>query len=227
MVPLLVALAVAASPRVSAPEWFVPGVEQPESTKWNQRLYEALSAQGLDLTSDDALIAKLEVQLERLPTGAFHGTAKLLSVPDGKLISSTTLDAKDEPTLLEVLDTAASMLAAPLVDKPELPPERRPHKVAVTPYWWVVAISGVVVGGTGAGLLGAALRDAGALQNATSVFDAASRTQGPLFVTGWVGVGAGVAAVLTSLVLAAPLRDYRPTVAFVPGGASVGLAGSF
>lgn len=118
MLPLLLALAVTTSPRVAAPEWFVPGVEQPQSTLWNQRLYEGLSAQGLDLTSDDPVIAKLEVKLERLPTGAFTGTAKLLSVPDGKLVSSTTLDAKDEPTLLEVLDTAASMLAAPLVDKP-------------------------------------------------------------------------------------------------------------
>jgi len=85
-----------------------------------------------------------------------------------------------------------------------------------------------VVGATGAGLLGASLRGAGATENgANNVFDASKGVTGPLFVSGWVCVGTGVAAVLTSLVLAAPLKDYKPEVAIGPNGASVGLSGRF
>ena len=114
-----------------------------------------------------------------------------------------------------------------LVDQPELPPARPPRKMAVTPYWWVVSISGFIVGAVGSVLLGTALRNAGATEHSTSVFDAASKSQGPLFVSGWACVGVGVATVLTGLVLAAPLRDYRPEVAIGPNGASVGLSGRF
>jgi hypothetical protein len=151
----------------------------------------------------------------------------MISEPAGATLAQTTLDAKDEEALGEVLDTAASMLAAPLIDKPELPPFRPPPKVALSPYWWVVAISGVVVGATGSGLLGAALRDQGATTGTNSVFTASQKASGPMFVAGWVCIGTGVAAVLTSIVLAAPLKDYKPEVAIGPNGASVGLSGRF
>lgn len=228
MMTLVLSLLVSgAAPQVSTPEWSVLGADAAHVATWRERFKEQLRKQDLVVDEVEVAQARLEVTLEQLPDGAFRGQARMVSEPAGKTLALTTLDARDEAALTEAIDTAASMLAAPLVDKPELPPARPPLKVSVTPYWWAVAIGGFVVGATGSVLLGTALRNAGATEKSTSVFDAASKTQGPLFVSGWVCVGVGVATLLTGIVLAAPLKDYRPEVAIGPNGASVGLSGRF
>lgn len=228
MTTLILSMLVAgAAPQVSTPEWSVLGVDAEHVAMWRERLKDQLRRQEVMVDDIEVAIARVEVTLEQLPDGAFRGQARMVSEPAGQTLALTTLDAKDEAGLLEAIDTAASMLAAPLVDQPELPPARPPRKMAVTPYWWVVSISGFIVGAVGSVLLGTALRNAGATEHSTSVFDAASKSQGPLFVSGWACVGVGVATVLTGLVLAAPLRDYRPEVAIGPNGASVGLSGRF
>ncbi len=227
MTLLLTMLVTGAAPEIATPDWVVLGADAEHVATYKARFEEGLRKQGLILDNVEVAQARVEVTFEQLPNGAFRGQARMISEPAGATLAQTTLDAKDEEALGEVLDTAASMLAAPLIDKPELPPFRPPPKVAVTPYWWVVSISGFVVGATGAGLLGAALRDQGATEGSNSVFTASGKASGPMFIAGWVCVGVGVATVLTGIVLAAPLKDYKPEVAIGPNGASVGLSGRF
>jgi hypothetical protein len=166
--------------------------------------------------------ATLTVNLARLGT-SFRGLARLLSSRDGAVLSSVTLEARDETELLDRLSGAAKTLAGPLVVKPAS------TKVAPS-LWWLPGAVGVAGLGASAALLQFAAADHAQLTSTTNSDTAAkARDEGQtLQAAGFIVGGVGAAAVLGSLAwLAFGSTEVQPTVAITPGGATVGVGGKF
>lgn len=177
-------------------------------------MVELANALGCDAT--------LVVNLARLDDGSFRGLAKLLSGA-GVVKSSVKLDAANDRGLLDALERAGPVLAAPLLPKVEY---ARP---AVTKGWWLAVGLGAVSAGVGTALLfgarGEYLRVLGAPTRGDAVLIAQSGAG--LQTGGWALVGFGGAALVTGVVLALwPSVRVTPQVSLGPTGASFGLGGA-
>ena len=256
MVGALFALVLNAAPiTIASPEWNVVDIKPELAAFYSEQLAAALRAQGLKVTTsrDIATLlgaerqrellgcaensgacmaelanalgcdATLVVNLARLGDG-FRGLAKVMSSRDGSVLSSVQIEASSELQLADRFVAAAKVLAAPFSSSATARPE------ASRPVWWVPGVAGLVViagGVTAFAVAGDAYR--------SLMMEPSERRAGDLVkrgetgqVLGWVGLGLGGAAIAASVVwLVFGAQPVKPVVSLTPGGAGLGLQGSF
>lgn len=173
--------------------------------------------------------ATLMVNLARFDDGGFRGIAKVISSKTGEPLSSAQLDSTSERRLLDSLEAAAKVLAAPFkVAAPQVVDAAGAQNA--TRFWWVPGAVGLASGAAGAAMLVAANGEYQRLlepQRFASAQDTAN-TGKALQTGGWVAAGVGAGLVVTGVVmLVLPKHDVVPTAVVTPGGGAVGLGGRF
>lgn len=187
-----------------------------------QCMAELANALGADAT--------LVVNLARFDDGGFRGIAKLISSKSGATLSSAQLDSPTERKLLDSLERAAKVLAAPFVAVPVVTTAPVVENTSITRFWWAPGVAGLAVGAAGAGLLVAAQGDHQAVldqKNYAAAETVASRGKA-LQVGGWTAVGVGAGLVVAGAVMLVwPKSEVVPSAVVTPDGAAVGVGGRF
>ncbi len=188
----------------------------------SQCMAELANALGADAT--------LVVNLARFDDGGFRGIAKLISSKSGATLSSAQLDSSTERRLLDSLERAAKVLAAPFVEVPAVTTAPVAENTSITRFWWVPGVAGLAVGAAGAGLLVAAQGEHAEVRRQNSYADAerVANSGKALQTGGWTAVGVGAALVVAgSVMLAWPKAEVVPSAVVTPDGAAVGVGGRF
>lgn len=170
----------------------------------------------------------VRVSLAKL-SGAWRANVKVLSAKDGTTLAETGVESDSDQAFARALDPAAERLARALAppSTPEVAGPSTPRRAA-----WIPAVAGGVVSLAGGALLGLAVWSSSSLDQELSsqgrVTDAAVRlaNQGKAFeVSGWIGVGVGLAALAVAGVMALLGEEapVRPEVSLSPHGVAVGL----
>jgi hypothetical protein len=166
--------------------------------------------------------AILMVNVAHFSDGSFRGLATLISSASGKTLSTAKLDSPNEKKLLEAIEDAAPLLAAPwgaTVKK-----SGRPEALK---YWWVPGALGVAVSGAAVGCIVGSRLDAEAIKKPETPYAVAQRGQA-LQTAGFVGVGVGAGLLATSIIMAVwPEAPVQSSVTVTSSGATVGVGGSF
>jgi hypothetical protein len=145
-------------------------------------LTELANALGCDAT--------VVVSLARLGD-EFRGTARILSSRDGHVLAETPVRATSETRLVDSLGEVAEALALTL--RPRVEPRLS---------WVPAAVGGVLLVGAAVAFVETGLRADQVTRAPSLVVATPLATEGKTFqALAWVGVGLGVAGVLTSVVL--------------------------
>ena len=174
--------------------------------------------------------ATLTVNLAKLGNG-FRGLAKLMRSSNGKVLSSVRIDASNETELSDKIVAAAKVLAAPLMPESARPVAEvvKPTKVAPK-FWWIPGAVGLLGAGAttllfvNAGGKYDELNKKGDAAKAVELVQSGKDQQ----LAGWVVGSISGAAILGSLAwLIFGSTDVQPQLVFAPGGALLGVGGSF
>jgi hypothetical protein len=160
----------------------------------------------------------------------FQMTLKILKASSGKRLASFTAVAKSEEEFAGLITSAAEVMANQLKEALGRP-SFRPAVKSARGGWWIPGVAGVLAAGLGTFALGSAENARVRLTQETFERNQAEQllALGQRDRTlGFIGVGVGLAAIGTSLVLLAiPESSVVPTVNVTTTGGSVGAKGSF
>lgn len=256
-----VLLALAAAPAqqtIAFPEWTAIDVKPALATFFADQVAESMRKDGLVVITSAEIVSLLGQQRQAQLTGCNEGSEsclaelsqalgaeltlvgsvarldesfevrlKVVRANSAKVIAETTVSAKGQTALLPELSAAGHRLAQQL--HPDAAPKSGSKTLA-----WLTAGAGLVVAGTGAGLLVAANAQYSDLSryltmNAVNATAREMATRGnDLQTGGWICVGVGAAALVTGIVmLFLPSSPAAPVASFGPHGATFGLAGAF